>query len=168
MENGKWVMEVVGFDQLRTLKEKVRAGVPFPRTFGASNLGVVGCAHVACLVGETETGEVELHVAYSYLGDVLAIVPDASCVFEFGGHEFIVSTDGASIWNGDVRVKSVKYKCDRDMALKVQKTQYKANTPFAIVSFALDPTWRLFFDTCMRKSGWLAHGRKPTDDKTIR
>lgn len=156
MENEKVVMEVVDFDQLRAFKEKVRAGLPFPRTFGASNLGVVGCAHVACLVGETETGEVELRVAYSYLDEVLAELLYASCAFEFDGHKFIVSSDGASIWKGNERVKFAKYKYDRDMALKVQKTQYKANTPFALVSFALDPTWRLFFDTCMRKSGWLA------------
>ncbi len=160
MENEKVVMEVVDFDQLRALKDKVRSGAEFPAMFGASYIGDVEGVKCVCLVGETHSGFLELHVAISYLDDVLELADDPSCVFEFAGYRFIVSEQGASIWRGEVKCKFVKFVADHDMSLMFQKTQYRASNPFNLPRIALDPLWRHWFAASLGIFGWLKWGER--------
>lgn len=149
-------LEVTSWNQLKELEALVEEGVEFPRTFGISHLGKLDTVECACLCGLPESaGELEIDVAYGYLDDVLGLL-DASCVFEHTGCEIIVGKDGASIWRGNKRVKFVRFKQDFDMALKFQKTQYKAKGPFALARFALDPLWSHWFSSCFEKTGWAA------------
>ena len=147
-------MEVTSWDQLKELERSVGAGLAFPRTFGAAHLGTIGNEHCACLCGIPEPcGELELDVAYHYLGDVMTLL-GATCIFEHAGRQIVVTGEGATIWRDATRLRSVRFKRDLDMALKFQKTQYRARDAFALARFALDPHWSHWFSSCFEKIGW--------------
>ena len=159
------VIEVTDWDQLRELEGRVVAGRRFPRTFNASHLGKVGSSKCVRLRGVSEDAvKLEIDVAYGYLGDVLRLL-NASCILEHAGCELVVSEGGTGIWRVRTdpdgfehreRIRTVTFKRDDEMALKFQKTQYKARDPFAIVSFALDPLWSHWFSKCFESVGWAA------------
>lgn len=148
------IIEVTSWSQLKELERRAGAGMAFPRTFGAAHLGTIGTEHCACLCGVAEPcGELELDVAYHYLGDVMTLL-EATCIFEHAGCQVVVTGEGAAIWRDARLLKSVKFKRDFDMALKFQKTQYRARDAFALARFALDPLWSHWFSSCFEQAGW--------------